>query len=811
MKFADVLARFADVTEEADGGYLAVCPAHADSRPSLRIWRGDDGKVRITCRAGCPTENVVKAVSLTWAALFNATGPGATVPRERPALVGAGPTAALTQYVDQTVEWLHDPSSQVGAEALAYAAARFGVDEDTADDLWLGADDGFSIPKFPYRARAFTRYPRLTVPLLDFAGVARGLQGRDLSGACPGRWVSLRNPDGERWAPYGVFKGQGGYGVTLVTEGPGDALTAVAVGYDAVAVRGASLAGNPEIAAELADGLKGSQVIVAGDNDAAGQGFTQRLAEGLAAHGVAVFTLRLPNSGDDLTDWRERDPHAFPLALHHAVKSARPVVDSEHAKAEAVSAELTDRTGTDVVTRDQGSEAARILAGLINRYGESDAMNAHALVAWADGCIRFAPGLGYYVWDGRTWGRSEVRVRQEIHRMGAALVLAGETQKARGFTMTTRIDALMTELRSVPHVHVDAADFDNRPELLSFRNGTVDLRTGRMRPHDKNDMLTYTLDLNYNPQAECTRWEQFLTEIFPGEAELPGYLQRLVGYGITGSTAEQCFCVLWGKGANGKSVATDVLTAVFRAISRTTPFATFEEKPSGGIPNDIAALRGSRLVMASEGESGKPMSEGVLKRVTGKDMISARFLRQEFFEFKPTFLLLLATNHKPKFRGQDEGLWRRVKLLPFTRWFAPGERDYGLDAKLLKESEGIAAWAVRGAVEWFRDGLKDPAVITRASKDYRATSDALAGFFPGVLEPCDEEHVMNGNDAFNHYLDWCEAENLPARERWTRRTFYGALEERGVTRIAKRAGIALAGVRMADPNPPSEGPGIFAK
>ncbi|MGW3932836.1 phage/plasmid primase, P4 family [Streptomyces microflavus] len=807
MQFAHILARFADVTEESDGGYLALCPAHEDSRPSLRIWRGADDKVRITCRAGCPTENVVKAVRLTWGDLFQASGPGATVPSERPTLVGPGPTAALAQYIDHARDALN--ASRVGSQAMAYAFTRFGVDADLADDLELGADDGLKVPNFPHRSKAFVRFPRLTVPLRDFRGVARGLQGRDLSGKCPGRWVSLRNPEGERWAPYGVFRGQGGYGVTLVTEGPGDALTASAVGYDAVAVRGASLAGNPELAAELADGLKGTQVIVAGDDDAAGRGFTQRLAEGLAAHGVEVYTLAVLNSGDDLTDWRERDPHAFPFALHHAVKSARRAGSSAEAEAQAVSAELTDRTGTDVVTRDEGTEAARILAGLINRYGESDAMNAHALVAWADGCIRYAPGLGFYVWNGHTWERSTVRVRQEIHRMGAALVLAGETQKARGFTMTTRIDALLTELRSVPTVHVDASEFDNRPDLLSFKNGTVDLRTGALRPHDKRDMLTYRLDLDYDPGAQCPRWERFLTEIFPSSPELPAYFQRLIGYGITGSTAEQCFVIAWGKGANGKSVAMDTLTAVFRSISRTTAFATFEEKPSGGIPNDLAALRGSRLVMASEGESGKPMAEGVLKRVTGKDEVTARFLRQEFFTFKPTFLLLLATNHRPKFRGADEGLWRRVKLLPFARWFAPHERDYGLDADLLKEAEGIAAWAVRGAVEWYRGGLRDPDAITNASREYRRTSDALAGFLPGVLELCDDSHVLNGNEAFSTYLDWCEAENLPQRERWTRRTFYGALEERGVTRVMKRTGVALAGIRLAESAP--DGPGIFAK
>ncbi|MET9617137.1 phage/plasmid primase, P4 family [Kitasatospora indigofera] len=806
MHLTALLARFEDVAEQPDG-YLARCPGHSDSRPSLRIWVGEDRKVRLACRAGCDTDTVRKAARLNWTDLFDVEGQAVTVPSERPSLIGPGATASLANYVDNTVTVLGKQDDEWATVAARYAWERFGLDLEACHELGVGVDDGTMISGFPHRSRAFLAFPRLTVPLRDFRGVARGLQGRDLTGRCPGRWLSLMNPKGSRWGLYGAFKGQGGYGTTIVAEGPGDALTAVACGYDAVAVRGASLAGSPELVAELAEGLRGQLVLLAGDNDKAGQGFTARLAEGLAAHGIEAYALVAPNSGEDLTDWRKRDPIGFPLALHRAVREARPVRGSAEAQALAVSAELTDRTGADAVTPEQGTEAARILAGLIGRYGDSDAMNAHALVTWTDGRIKYAPGLGYYVWNGSVWERSTVKVRQEIHRMGAALVLAGEVQKARGFTMTTRIDALMTELRSVPKVYVDASEFDAEPDLLSFRNGTVHLPTGILRPHSKTDMLTYRLDLNYRKEAKCPRWEGFLREIFPDNPDLPAYIQRMIGYGITGSTSEQAFAVLWGKGANGKSVLTDTLTAVFRSISKTTPFASFEEKPSGGIPNDIAALRGSRLVMASEGESGKPMSEAVLKRITGKDVISARFLRQEFFEFKPTFLLLLATNHKPRFRGQDEGLWRRVKLVPFRRWFAPHERDYGLDQKLLAEAEGIAAWAVAGAVEWYRDGLKDPSVILRSSSEYRETSDALAGFFPGVLEPAEDAHVMLGGDAFNTYLDWAEAENLPTRERWTRRAFYDAMEERGVTRKKTAKGIALVGIKS--PESPGSAPGIF--
>lgn len=824
MLFKDVLAKFGDASEEADGGYLAVCPAHDDSRPSLRIWRGDDNKVRITCRAGCEPGDVVKAAGLKWADMFNATGDGATVPKEKPVLVNGALTAQLAMYVDATNERFRLGDSEVDVQARQYAADRFGLDVETAAELMLGVDgDAVCVPGLDYtdsegrernyRSRSFRQFPRLTVPLNDFRGVARGLQGRDVTGECPGRWISLSNPQGQRWSQYGVFRGSGGYGVVIVSEGPGDGLTAAAVGYDAVCIRGAALAGSPELLAELADGLSGFQVIAAGDNDEAGQNFNRSLADGLKPFGVEVYALPIPDLGPkaDVTKWRESDPAGFPAALHTAVKNARPVVARDVAEAAHRKAEVAERTGAVTVSDGQGREAARILGALVNAYGESDAMNAHALVAWTDGRIKYATGLGFFVWDGVTWVKSATRVRQEIHRMGAALVLAGNVKEARGFTMTVRIDALMTELRSVPSVHVDADAFDAKPHLLSFSNGVVDLRNGKLRAHDKNDMLTVSLPIAYDATAKAPRWEQFLKEIFPGNPDLVGYMQRLTGYGITGNTSEQCFAVLWGKGANGKSVFTDTLTSVFGNITTTTPFATFEDKGSGGIPNDIAALRGARLVMASEGESGKPMSEAVLKRVTGKDKVTARFLRQEFFTFAPTFLIMLATNHKPKFKGQDEGLWRRVKLIPFARYFAPHERDYDLDRKLLAESAGIVAWAVRGAVEWYANGMKDPECITSATKEYRATSDALAGFFPGILEKADSAHKMNGTEAFNHYLDWAEAENLPQRERWKRTTFYSAMEERGISKGSNNKGVCLIGVKLADAPTPAAGPGIFGQ
>jgi putative DNA primase/helicase len=823
MDMDTLVGKFGTEFETVPDGVVVRCPAHNDSRPSLLLVHHENGKVGVHCRAGCTVAAVVAAVNLQWSDLFNVT-PGqivASAPAERPDMVTGAPLAGLANYVDATSALLGDGGSEWTDRARAYAADRFGVSAALARELELGLDDnGYDIPPFPYLSTDYVRFPRLTVPLRDFSGNPKGLQGRDISGRCPKRWLSLANPDGMRWLPYGVFLAAGA-ATAIITEGPGDGLTARAAGHTAVVIRGASLVNSPGLAEELAQGLKGARVFVSADRDDAGYKFAAAVAAALAPFGLDVLHLNTPATGMDLTDWREAAGDRFTADLAASLDAAMPVSTGEG------HAELDAHLGTAMPSEKEADAALKVLERTMERYGASDVLNAHALVAWADGRIRFAEGLGFFVWTGRVWERSEVKVRQVIHSMGAALTVAAAKRReqrkldglepdkecpigkaAKGFTMSRRIEDLMRELRSVPAVYVGADDFDARPELLSFRNGTVDLRTGELREHRKTDLLTVCLPLNFNPSAACPRWESFLDEIFPQYPDMPAYMRRLVGYGITGSTDEQCFAVLYGKGANGKSVLTDVLTDIFGGISKTTPFSTFEERSSGGIPNDIAALRGARLVMASEGESGKPMSEAIIKRVTGKDKIAARFLRQEFFTFKPTFLIMLATNHKPSFRGQDDGLWRRVKMLPFTRFFRPEERNYNLTRDLMAEAEGIVAWAVRGAVEWYATGLQDPAVVEDSTADYKVTSDALYGFFPGTLARGVDTDYVIGSDAFNSYLEWCEAENLPMRERWTRRAFYSAMEERGVPRKRLGAGMALVGVKLASANL-GTGPGIF--
>lgn len=789
MTITELLGRFDDVVQEKDG-YVVRCPAHADGRPSLRVALSDSGKLLLHCRAGCAKPAVLDALGLTWGDLADGgSDEDVVTTAATDAPVSPREIAGLRLYVGGTAERLAGNDRWARA-ARSYAKERFGIDAGTAKALDLGVDPGGTTFALDHLGNPFRRVPRLTVPFKGFDGVARGLQARDLTNGDSVRWCGLTNPEGMAWSKVGVFDLKTGLDVILVTEGPGDALTAVGAGYDAVAIRGAALSHNAEAVDALAPHLAGRRIVVAGDNDGSGRDFNDHLGARLREHGLQVHVLAMPDGVDDLTHWRESDPASFPSALRRAIRSARLVAPDREPDAQP-----------------ERDPSERPMTDLGNAERLYDALKATG--------VRYSPEVGFYLFDGAVWVLDKYNaVRAAAHEVTRSMVSDGErllasasaAEQEQGKRLlgwgkrsqsTRSIDAMVKELEAMPAVVVDVEDMDRHHHLLAFRNGTVNLRTGELRPHDPADLLTRRVDVDYMPGAECPTWLRFLAQVFPEQRDLPAYVQRLVGYGITGETSEQCFAILWGNGSNGKSVFTDTLTQVFRSVTVTTPFSTFEERSSGGIPNDLAALKGARLVMASEGERGKAMAEAVIKRVTGKDLISARFMRKEFFEFRPTFLILLGTNHRPTFKGQDEGLWRRVKLIPWTRYFAPEERDHYLGDKLLAEAEGIAAWAVAGAQQWYRAGLQDPHVVSDATRGYRETSNALDGFFPGLLVE-DKRGTVLGADAYHVYLEWAEEEGLQDKEVWTRRTFYGAMEERGIHRRKTNRGQVLFGCRLAD-------------
>jgi putative DNA primase/helicase len=325
-------------------------------------------------------------------------------------------------------------------------------------------------------------------------------------------------------------------------------------------------------------------------------------------------------------------------------------------------------------------------------------------------------------------------------------------------------------------VPVRPAELDAGPWRLNVQNGTLDLRSGALHPHDRADLITRLAAVDYDPDAPAPAWHAFLERILGGDPELIAFVQRALGYALTGDTREQVLFILHGSGANGKSTLLEAVGGVMGDYALVTMVDTLMVRYGSTVPNDVARLRGARLVVAVEPEEGQRLAEGRVKQLTGGDRIAARFLRQEFFEFRPEFKLFLATNHKPDVRGTDDAIWRRVRMVPFAVRIPEAEQDKTLRDKLAAEAAGILAWLVRGCLDWQRDGLGLAPAVRAATAGYRAEMDRLAGFLEEccILRP---DAQVTVKALYEAHVAWCTANGEPPL---AKRTLCLRLRERGL-------------------------------
>lgn len=382
------------------------------------------------------------------------------------------------------------------------------------------------------------------------------------------------------------------------------------------------------------------------------------------------------------------------------------------------------------------------------------------------GRVIYVPGQGWMLWDGRKWHRDEVGKIMELAKVLARRVYQeGEAlddndariaiaKHAKSSQQAPRLKAMLELAQSVPELVVEGASLDAHDMLLGVGNGVVSLKTGKLQPAKPEDRMTRHSPVMFDATAKCPLFLRFMDQVTGGNKALAKYLQLVVGYSLTGLTNEQCLFFLYGNGANGKSTFLNVVTEVLGSdLASQTPSETLMAKKNSSGTNDIARLLNVRVVIANEIEDGSLLAEALVKQMTGGDAMSARFLYREFFDFVPKFKLFIAGNHKPTIRGRDNGIWRRIRLIPFTVTFPPSQRDKRLQAKLRAELPGILNWAITGCKAWQKTGLVQPQVVTDAVNGYRQEMDLLGAW---IEASClvDPTVSWKSREAYGTYAIW---------------------------------------------------------
>lgn len=445
----------------------------------------------------------------------------------------------------------------------------------------------------------------------------------------------------------------------------------------------------------------------------------------------------------------------------------------------------------------RASKPATAPAALPAELQDTDVANARRLAARHGDNLRFTPERGWFVYDGRRWAPDDKGLRVQAFATETAVSIFdeirfaqdrdGRMRHAKHSQSMTSITAMISLARSEPGIPARLTDFDKDGWLLNVANGTLDLRTGIIRPHERRDLISNIVDITFDPAAECELWDAFLWRVLDHDEELYAYLRRFVGYLLVGDNSEQSLHFLFGLGANGKSVFCEMLMALLGEYAMAASPDMIMLRRHGGIPNDIARLRGVRVALMNETSQGARFDEAKLKDLTGGDTLTARFLHQEFFDFKPTHRIVIRGNHKPAINGTDEGIWRRLRLVPFSVQIPPDEQDRDLLRKLHAELPGILNWALQGCREWQTDGLKPPAIVTAAVKAYREESDTLGRFISECCETRPNAQVKSGA-LFKRYQEFCEQ----AGERWlASKDFPNEMERRGFTYRRGHGGVRL--------------------
>lgn len=412
-------------------------------------------------------------------------------------------------------------------------------------------------------------------------------------------------------------------------------------------------------------------------------------------------------------------------------------------------------------------------------YDMTDTGNAHRLYDKYGKLIKYSYNRKkWYFWTGKAWiidDSGEIKkladdICEDLKREAWNIPDEDLQEKALRFAKRTAgsapKEAMIRECQHLYDIPASPDDFDSYTDFLNCQNGIVNLRNGELIPHDANFMMSKICNTDYDVRKRTPKlWLRFLDDITGGDKDLVEYIQRCIGYSISGSNKEQCAYFLYGMGNNGKSTFLDTIADMLGSYAANAQPDTLMLQSrlgssGGGANSDIARLKSARFVTCEEPTEGVRLNEGLLKQLTGGSKVTCRFLYGDEFEYTPEFKIWIATNHKPTVRGTDFGIWRRIKLIPFEVNIPKEKVDKNLKWKLRKEFPQILAWAVEGCIKWQKEGIKEPTCVLDATKDYKQEMDLIAGFVEQCIiidYTCDDK--VPANDLFSVYSKWAKANN----------------------------------------------------
>lgn len=458
---------------------------------------------------------------------------------------------------------------------------------------------------------------------------------------------------------------------------------------------------------------------------------------------------------------------------------------------------------------------ANVNGGGAKNYDMTDTGNAHRLHDKYGKVVKYSYNRKkWYIWTGKQWiidDMGEIKkladeICEDIKKEALVSKDKGVQEKLMKFAKSTassaKKEAMIKECQHLEDIPASPDDFDANIDYLNCQNGVVNLRNGELMPHDPNLMMSKICNTEYDTSHKTpTMWLKFLSDVTNGSQEMIDYIQKCIGYSISGSNSEQCAYFLYGMGNNGKSTFLDTIADIMGTYSSNTQPDTLMVQSrlgssGGGANSDIARLKSARFVTCEEPTEGVRLNEGLLKQLTGGSKVTCRFLYGDEFEYTPEFKIWVATNHKPTIRGTDFGIWRRIKLIPFEVNIPKEKVDKNLKYKLRQEFPQILAWAVEGCIKWQREGLQEPQVVVDATNEYKNEMDLVASF----VEQCmiidyNSEVKLVASDIFSVYIKWAKQNN---EYEMSSKKFFTELQKKLPNKSRSAKGIVYGNVLFTD-------------